>query len=112
MCHYQVEPGSKTVAQLTTDFTNAFNHIRASAAACELSLATDTANADPTKINVVIDDGMGKQTLVKQDATNGWTYDDPKHPTKVILHGQACQDAVDNITGQVEVVLGCKTQTN
>ena len=112
MCHYQIEPGSKSVAQLTTDFINAFNHIRASAAACELSLATDTANADPSKINVVIDDGMGKTTLVKQDATNGWTYDDPKHPTKVILHGQACQDAVDNITGQVEVVLGCKTQTN
>ncbi len=112
MCHYQVEPGSKSVAQLTTDFVNAFNHIRASAAACELSLATDTANADPTKINVVIDDGNGKTTLVKQDANNGWTYDDPKHPTKVILHGQACQDAVDNITGQVEVVLGCKTQTN
>lgn len=112
MCHYQIEPGSKSVMQLTQDFTNAINHIRASAAACELSLATDTANADPTKINVVIDDGMGKQSLVKQDATNGWTYDDPKHPTKVILHGQACQDAVANITGQVDVVLGCKTQTN
>jgi Mg-chelatase subunit ChlD len=112
MCHYQVEPGSKSVAQLTTDFINAFNHIRASASACELSLATDTSNADPTKINVVIDNGMGKTTLVKQDATNGWTYDDPAHPTKVILHGQSCQDAVENITGQVEVVLGCKTQTN
>jgi hypothetical protein len=112
MCHYQIEPGSKTVAQLTQDFVNAFNHIRASASACELSLSTDSATADPSKINVVIDDGKGNITLVKQDPMNGWTYDNPAMPTKVILHGTACQDAIDNITGQVEVVLGCKTQTN
>jgi hypothetical protein len=112
MCHYQVQPGTKSVAQLTQDFVNAFNHIRASASACELSLSTDSATADPTKINVVIDDGKGNITLVKQDSMNGWTYDNPAMPTKVILHGTACQQAIDNITGQVEVVLGCKTQTN
>ena len=113
MCHYQVEPGSKTVAQLTQDFVNAFNHIRASASACELSLsANNPANADPTNVNVVIDDGNGNISLVKQDPQNGWTYDDPSNPTKVILHGQACQDAISDVTGQVEVVLGCKTETN
>lgn len=109
MCHYHIQPGSKTAAQLADDMTKAFNRIRAEATACEVSLATDEAKADPSSVNVVIVDENGKVTLVKQDPADGWTYDDPSNPTKVLLHGKACEDAVQNLLGKVKVVFGCKT---
>jgi hypothetical protein len=109
MCHYHIQPGTKTTAQLTQEIGNAFKLIRAQATACEISLASDDAKADPSHVNVVIVDADGKVTLIKQDGTDGWTYDDPSNPTKVILHGAACESAIKNIAGKTKVVLGCKT---
>jgi len=109
MCHYHIQPGSKTAAQLTQELVNAFNLIRAQATACEVSLKSDEAKADPTHVNVVVVDKDGKVTVLKQDGTDGWTYDDPNNPTKVILHGAACEQAVQNLEGKVKVVFGCKT---
>lgn len=109
LCYFQVVPSGKTVPQLTVEFMDTIKRIRAQAAVCELSLASDEAKADPTHVNVVVKDAKGNDTIVAQDPANGWTFDDASHPTKVILNGTACANAAADVDGSVEVVLGCKT---
>ncbi len=108
LCYFQIVPNGKAVAVLAKEFQDTINRIRAQATSCELELPT-TGGADPTHVNVIQDDGAGHRTLVQEDATDGWTYDDPSHPTKVILHGAACMNATTELSGKVDVVLGCKT---
>ncbi len=110
MCFFPIDPGAKTVTQLTQDFVDTINRIRLRAS-CEYSLASDNASADPSKVNVVFVDDAGKVVTVPQDPVDGWTYDDPTNPTKVTLHGAACEKAGTDLTSQVKVVLGCKTIT-
>ena len=64
---------------------------------------------DPSKINVVWTDGKGKKTLIPQDDEEGWSYDDPENPSKVILNGQSCGDVSSDLGSNVEIVLGCGT---
>lgn len=110
MCYFAIDPGTKSVAQLTQDFVDTINRIRLRAS-CEYSLASDNAAADPTKVNVVFVDDSGKKVTVPQDPVDGWSYDDPTNPTKVILHGAACEKAGTDLNSTVKVVLGCKTIT-
>jgi hypothetical protein len=111
LCYFQIVPNGKSVADLTQEFTATLDRIRIEAVACELTLPAGGAKADPTHVNVVLDDGTGKKTVVPRDDTNGWTYDDPNDPTKVLLHGTACTTAATNLAASVEVVLGCLTLT-
>ena len=111
VCYFQIDPsGSQTVAQLTQKFVDAINAIRGKVASCEFLLQKPDGGGqiDPGKVNVVYDDGQGHTTTLVQDPVNGWTYDDPNNPTKVILHGVSC-DKVKVSGGSVNVVLGCKT---
>jgi hypothetical protein len=108
LCYFQIVPSGKTVAVLANEFQDTVNRIRAQASSCELALPTN-ADADPSRVNVIQDDGAGHRALVPEDATNGWTYDDPAHPKKVLLHGTACANATAELRGKVDVVLGCKT---
>jgi hypothetical protein len=111
VCYFQIDPsGSQTVAQLTQKFVDAINAIRGKVASCEFLLEKPDGGGqiDPGKVNVVYDDGQGHTTTLVPDPVNGWTYDDPNNPTKVILHGVAC-DNIKVTGGSVSVVLGCKT---
>ncbi len=108
LCYFQIVPNGKSVTALAKEFQDTVNRIRAQASSCELSLPT-SADADPSRVNVIQDDGAGNRTVVPEDATNGWTYDDPAHPTKIILHGTACSSATAELHGKVDVLLGCKT---
>ncbi len=110
VCHFQITPGGQSAAQLKQEFINALNKIRGIAAGCEFTLDT-TGDVDPKKVNVIFTDGNGKDHVVPQDANNGWTYDDPNHPTKVILHGQSCGDVTADLNGNVRVILGCASIT-
>ena len=64
------------------------------------------SNIDPTLVNVEVDG-----TTILQDPLNGWTYDNPKTPTQIILHGAACATAQTALRVNVSIVLGCATQT-
>ena len=46
---------------------------------------------------------------IPQNPQNGWSYDDPQNPTKVILNGQACADMKADPDSKIRVVIGCKT---
>lgn len=110
-CHFQVTPGAKTAAQLRDELRAAFDAIRGSVASCEFTLDKPDGTAlvaDPGKVNVVFTSN-GKGTTVPQNAADGWTYDDPTNPTKVIFHGAACDRVKTEADGKVEIELGCKT---
>jgi len=111
-CHFQVTPnGQNDAYALEQEFLIAFDKIRARLASCELSLEKPDGGApvEPDKVNVVFTDDHGYENVVPEDPTDGWTYDDPNNPTKVILHGKSCSDLKANVRGKVDVVLGCKT---
>ncbi len=109
MCHFQITPvSSPDPTQLELAMMIAFDKIRATVTSCDLML-DKSGVVDPALVNVVFTDAHNTQHVVPEDPKDGWTYDDPKAPTKVILHGQSCADLKGNPSGDVEVVLGCKT---
>ena len=109
-CHFQVTPGGGAF-QLENEFRIAFDKIRSKVASCEFTLekADGGAPVEPDKANVVFTDDYNEQSIVPEDPQDGWTYDDPVNPTKIVLHGKSCSALRANVRGQVEVVLGCKT---
>lgn len=112
-CHFQITPGGKPVAQLKQEFVNAINRIRGLAVGCEFKIELgDGGEIDPTKINVVWTDGTGKVHVIGQDDVDGWTYDDPATPTKVILNGQSCGDVSEDLGSNIQIVIGCPTGIN
>jgi hypothetical protein len=111
MCHFQITPSvSQGADQLEQAMLIAFDKIRATVTSCELTL-DKTGLTDPSLVNVVFTDANNVESVVPEDPKDGWTYDNPTDPTKVILNGQSCQDMKDNPRGKVVVVLGCKTIT-
>jgi uncharacterized protein YegL len=104
-CHFQITPGGDTDA--TKDaFLAAITKIRALSASCEFKF-TVTAGSDLSKLKVTMTGADGKVTTIKKDATNGWTFDDEKSPTKVILHGNACSASNGTVSGRVDVTAPC-----
>ena len=110
MCHFQITPvsGSQSPIVLEQDLRIAFDKMRAHVTSCELTL-TVSGTVDPSLVNVLFTDAEGTEQVVPADPVDGWSYDDPKSPTKVLLHGKACDDLKANPGGDVVVVLGCKT---
>lgn len=108
-------------ASTTTQFVNAMNKIRGTALPCDYALPAPTSGTpDYDKMNVQHTDPAGKKTVLPNrsgagscDAAGGWYYDvSPSSgatPTRVILCPTSC-DVVKTAGGQVDVVIGCKTQ--
>jgi hypothetical protein len=111
MCHFQVTPGGKSPAQIRDEFIAAIETIRSTVTSCDFALtAAEGAQIDPAKVNVDYTDGQGNKSTVLQDPQDGWSYDDPNAPTRVILNGQACERFKADSSAKVEIVLGCATK--
>ncbi|NOU27665.1 MAG: hypothetical protein HOO96_07165, partial [Polyangiaceae bacterium] len=55
------------------------------------------------------DDPNKKISDIPKDVNNGWSYDDDANPTKILLHGGACDEVrKKKAVGKVRVKLGCK----
>ena len=111
-CHFQVSPGAKSATQIRDELIGAIDAIRGAVTTCEFTLARPDGSAgvaDPTRVNVVFTASDGKGTKVPQNANDGWTYDDPTNPTTVIFHGAACDRVKTEVSGKVDIELGCKT---
>ena len=87
---------------------SALDKIRALSASCEFSFATNK-NTDINKVKVVVTDKAGVESEVPKDPENGWSFDDPANPTKVVLNGDACSATNGTVSGRVDVVIGCRT---
>jgi hypothetical protein len=111
MCHFQLTPGS-SASQLATDFLAAINAIRGLAASCEYSFTVPPGERlDPNLVSVSFTQN-GTSTEVPKSSTDGWRYDNPSQPTKVILVGSWCDRVRNASEGKVEVVLGCAPKVN
>jgi hypothetical protein len=111
MCHFQLTPGS-SATQLATEFLAAINTIRGLAASCEYSFTVPAGERlDPNLVSVSFTEN-GTATEVPKSSTDGWRYDNPSQPTKVILVGGWCDRVRNASEGKVEVVLGCAPKVN
>ncbi|RYG71959.1 VWA domain-containing protein [bacterium] len=107
-CHFQVTPGAKTSDMIRDEMIAAFNQIASRVQSCELTL-DQTSPIDPTKVNVVYTDASGETQVLP--GAEGWTYDDPAAPTKVILGGASCERLKADPDATVRIVIGCPTGT-
>ncbi len=82
----------------TAELVTALGAIGTQVASCTFNLAT--APPDPTNV-VVLGDGK----MVPKDAVNGWTYG--AGMMSVTLTGTYCQDVMNSVIKNVEVLFGC-----
>ncbi|MBS2013383.1 MAG: VWA domain-containing protein [Deltaproteobacteria bacterium] len=108
LCHFQVTPGGSDSATAKAALIAAINKIRVLSASCEFSFTTN-ANTDLSNVKVELTDKDGNKTPIPKDDKNGWSFDDPNDPTKVILHGDACSTSSGTVSGRVDVVIGCRS---
>ena len=101
VCYFQITPQGTSAQQLTQEFITTIDQIRGEAASCVYELEKSGAPLDPSEVNVVYTDGSGVQHVLTQNATNGWTYDNPTNPTEVILHGTDCSTVKADPDGKV-----------
>jgi hypothetical protein len=96
-------------------FLAALDAARRTAIPCDFAIPSDS-NVDPNQTNVAyMPAGSPAQQFVfvgdanscSQASMNGWYFDDPNMPTKVILCGGACDMVKADDRGQVNVVFGC-----
>ena len=95
-------------------FLEALTQIRRDALGCDFDVPTDS-NVLRTRAQVrfVPDDGSGMQIFPKVDSRldcgggEGWYFDDPGDPSKVILCDQTCETVTQGKTGELNVEFGC-----
>ncbi len=107
-----------TTQDITTEFSSALDQIRKLAFACEFAVPLPPAGLliDPTHVNVTFTTSstvnfvyVGSLAGCSANLDNGWYYDDPKKPTKVILCDGACNAVRGSSNGEVDVIYGCET---
>lgn len=107
-----------TTGNVTQQFIAALNAIRGGSIACEYLIPKpEGGTIDPGKVNVQYTPGNGgaPETFPKVDneaacgSADGWYYDNPSSPTKVILCKAACDKAKQDSKATVSVAFGCKT---
>jgi hypothetical protein len=107
LCYFEIDPSTApTASELQQKFEVALDAIRGQVISCVYPLQGSLLSTDPTLVNVEVDGAT-----ILQDPLNGWTYDNPRTPTEIILHGAACAIAQNTIMAKVSIVVGCATQT-
>lgn len=100
------------------DLLLALQDIRGKSIGCELTLPETMGGEeiDPSQVNVVFTPSNGApQTLgnVADESlctsAQGWYYDDPANPTKIMLCPAACDLVSGDTTGKLDIQLGCAT---
>ncbi len=106
VCHFQITPGEVDATKKA--LIDALSKIRALSASCEFTFTTNPFT-DLANVTVTMADRNGNEISIPKDDANGWSFDDPEHPTKVVLHGTACSGTTGAPSGRVDVVIGCRT---
>lgn len=92
MCHQQIDSKNKATSVAGAEVAAALARVRYHAVACEAEVTADM-KATPARGAVSLLDASNKTQSVPASAVDGWSYDDPANPTKVILRGEACRTA-------------------
>jgi hypothetical protein len=107
VCHFQITPEAD-VEETKAALIAALNTIRQLAASCEFEFKPN-ADTDLGKVSVIITDKDGNRVKIPRDPVNGWAFDDPNKPKKILLRGDACAASGGTISGRIDVVAGCTT---
>jgi len=109
-----------TNQNVNVQFLAALNAIRGAALGCQYEIPQpDGGMPDYGKVNVQYTPGgggMAEEISNYQDKAHcpasgdGWYYDDPAAPTQILLCPATCTKVSGDSTGEVDVVLGCKTK--
>ena len=107
-----------TGGNVNQQFLDAMNAIRHAALGCNYQIpAPMNGSPDYGQVNVVyLPMGGNAQTfpMVQDMAScpasgNGWYYDNPSNPTQIVLCPSTCTLVEGDMTGEVDVTLGCST---
>jgi Mg-chelatase subunit ChlD len=108
-----------TSQNVTQQFIDALNAIRGAVVACEYVIPTPEAGViDPDKVNVQYTPGSGGTPVIWPKVADinacpptgdGWYYDNPTSPTKVILCPNTCTQVKQDSNAEVSVLFGCKS---
>jgi hypothetical protein len=106
VCHFQITPGDDPFFTKQA-LLDAITKIRELTVSCEFAFtATEGANLNDVKVEITT--ANGTKVAIPKDTANGWSFDDPQAPKKVILNGEACDASTATVTGQLDVTIGCK----
>ena len=109
-----------TSSDIQGAFLAALTEIRGNALSCQFPIPNaGEMTLDYDRVNVVYTpaDNAPQQPLVYVGTAdkcanapgNGWYYDNPAAPLKVVLCHDACTNATSSSTGRIDVIFGCKT---
>ncbi len=110
-----------TTMNVNQAFLMALNQIRGTALGCQYQIPAPMSgsNADPTKLNVQYTPGGGSPEIIPHvadqahcpasgDARNN---DNKSAPTQILLCGSTCTKVQGDSSGNIDILLGCKTVT-
>lgn len=100
-----------------TELAMALNQIRLLTLPCDYAIPAQTTVAfDPQKVNVQLSSGASSAVVPRVasmtacDATTPtWYFDDPAHPTRVVMCPVAC-DALHQPSAKLDLLFGCPTE--
>jgi hypothetical protein len=101
------------------DLLNALNEIRASAIRCDVAIPASTTGEriDFNRVNVNYTPSAGEAvafgkvpTAADCSSLEGWHYDDPSAPTRIVLCQSACERVNADSGAELSIVLGCQSE--
>lgn len=115
--------GGTTSAVLATDptkieegFRDALATVRGKALPCDFALPTKVLKGEVSYALVNVQYSKGgappAQTILQDAACTGgegWRYDDPAKPTRVVLCPKTCETVRSDPKAKIDILLGCKT---
>lgn len=103
-------------------FLKALNEIRGNALTCDLPIPLpDQSTPDFNQVAVVFKPEQGAPQLFTRVADaagcqsalgTGWHFDDAASPTRIVLCDGVCQAITSSTSGQLEIVVGCRSVPN
>ena len=102
-------------SNVQVEFQQALAVILGKALPCEYLIPekVDKGDVNPGNVNVLFTPGGATSPETIPQTTDcsqgGWQYDNPAHPTRLILCPSTCEEIRADLEGKVEIMLGCKT---
>lgn len=103
------------IGNVQVEFQKALAKVRGDALPCEYDIPTKVSGGevDPDFVNVELTFADGMPQVLPQDpacAGEGWKYDDPAAPKKILFCDASCKAVKADYAAKVEILMGCKTE--
>jgi hypothetical protein len=104
-----------TIANVQAEFQAALTKVRGEALPCEYDIPTKVSGGevDHDFVNVELTFADGTPEILPQNPTcsgEGWKYDDPANPTKILFCETSCKKVKADLKAKVQILMGCKTE--